>query len=58
MLSYISIHTFTRFFIIIKWMKNNINNLIVNSLCYNVKNNHKLLFDSYQFKTKNQKYKF
>ena len=38
-------------------MKNNINNLIVNSLCYNVKNNHKLLFDSYQFKTKKQKIK-
>ena len=28
-------------------MKNNINNLIVNSTYYNIKNNHKSLFDFY-----------
>jgi len=39
-------------------MKNNINNLIVNSIYNNIKYNHKLLFNTYQFKTKNQKYKF
>jgi len=43
-------------------MKNNINNLIVNSICINIKNNYKSLFNTYQFKTyqfktKNQKYK-
>jgi len=38
-------------------MKNNINNLIVNSICNNIKNNYKSLFNTYQFKTKNQKYK-
>jgi len=39
-------------------MKNNINNLIVNSIYNNIKNNHKSLFNTYKFKTKNQKYKF
>jgi hypothetical protein len=38
-------------------MKNNINNLIVNSIYNNIKNNCKSLYDTYQFKTKNQKYK-
>jgi len=39
-------------------MKNNINNLIVDSIDNNIKNNYKSLFNTYQFKTKNQKYKF
>jgi len=39
-------------------MKNNIDNLIVNSIYNNIKNNYRLLFNTYQFKTKNQKYKF
>ena len=38
-------------------MKNNINNLTVNSIYCNIKNNYKSLFNTYQFKTKNQKYK-
>ena len=38
-------------------MKNNINNLIVNSIYNDIKNNYKSLFKTYQFKTKNQKYK-
>lgn len=33
-----------------------INKLIVNSIYYNIKINYKKLFESYQFKTKNQKY--
>jgi hypothetical protein len=33
-----------------------INKLIVKSIYENIKNNHKSLYDSYQFKTKNQKY--
>ena len=37
-------------------MKKNINDLIVNSIYNNIKINYKLLFNSYQFKTKNQKY--
>ena len=37
--------------------KNNINNLIVNSIYFNIKNNFKNLYNSYQFKTINQKYK-
>ena len=35
----------------------NIKNLIVNSIYNNIKNNYKSLYDTYQFKTKNQKYK-
>lgn len=38
-------------------MVNNINNLIVNSIYSNIKKNYKSLYQSYQFKTKNQKYK-
>ena len=38
-------------------MKNNINNLIVNSIYNNIKKNYKTLFNTYQFKTKNQKHK-
>ena len=38
-------------------MKNNINNLIVNSIYNNIKYNYKSLYNTYQFKTKNQKYK-
>ena len=32
------------------------NKLVVNSIYENIKNEHKSLYDSYQFKTKNQKY--
>ncbi len=38
-------------------MVNNKNNLIVNSIYSNIKKNYKSLYQSYQFKTKNQKYK-
>jgi len=38
-------------------IKNNINKLIVNSIYNNIKINHKKLYETYQFKTKNQKYK-
>ena len=38
-------------------MKNNINDLIVNSIYNNIKYNYKSLYNTYQFKTKNQKYK-
>ena len=38
-------------------MLNNINKLIVNSIYNNIKNNYKELYLTYQFKTKNQKYK-
>lgn len=38
-------------------MKNNINNLIVNSIYNNINYNYKSLYNTYQFKTKNQKYK-
>ena len=38
-------------------MFNNINKLIVNSIYNNIKNNYKELYQTYQFKTKNQKYK-
>lgn len=34
-------------------MINNINNLIVNSIYNDIKNNYKELYESYQFKTKN-----
>ena len=37
---------------LINKIKNNINNLIINSIYANFKNNYKTLFDSYQFKTK------
>ena len=38
-------------------MLNNINKLIITSIYNNIKNNYKELYQTYQFKTKNQKYK-
>ena len=37
---------------------NKTNNILVNSIYNFIKNNYKTLYNSYQFKTKNQKYKF